>query len=128
MSRQFETKKESLSIINRSFTDKNAGHERDIKALQEKYRLLLDRTRALEKVYKFHKGIIQNISSGIITIDFGEKITFINAAALKALDYRYDELIDKPVRMIFADEHESQSILHRLSPTNRCSRAKKSAS
>lgn len=114
MSRQFETKKESLSIINRSFTDKNAGHERDIKALQEKYRLLLDRTRALEKVYKFHKGIIQNISSGIITIDFGEKITFINAAALKALDYRYDELIDKPVRMIFADEHESQSILHRL--------------
>jgi len=114
MSKQFEAKKESLSIINRSFNEKSTVRDREFRGLEDKYHLLLDRTRALEKVYKFHKGIIQNISSGIITIDFTEKITFINSAALKALDYRYDELIDKTIRMIFADDKESESILHQL--------------
>ncbi len=114
MSRQFEAKKEALSRINRSLSDKTTSRDREYRDMHDKYRLLLDRTRALEKVYKFHKGIIQNISSGIITIDFSEKITFINSAALKALDYRYDELNDKSVRMIFADNHESESILHQL--------------
>jgi len=114
MSKQFEAKKESISLINRTLSDKNTSRERELRDLREKYRILLDRTRALEKVYKFHKGIIQNISSGIITIDFTEKITFINSAALKALDYRYDELIDKSVRIIFADHQEAESILHQL--------------
>ncbi len=112
MSRQFEAKKESLSVINRSLSEKSTIRDRDLREMQDRYKLLLERTRALEKVYKFHKGIIQNISSGIITIDFTEKITFINSAALRSLDYRYDELIDKSVRMIFADKDAAQSVLH----------------
>ncbi len=116
MSKQFESKKESLSIINKAYSDKSDLSSKDnkIRSLENKYEVLSKRTKDLEKVYQFHKGIIQSISSGLITIDSNGSITFINTAALGLLDYEYQELVGTPIRNLFADEREADKVLDEL--------------
>ncbi len=116
MSKQFESKKESLSIINKAYSDKSdlSSKNEKIKSLEKKYEVLSKRIKALEKVYKFHKGIVQSISSGLITIDSKGIITFINAAALSMLDYEYQELVGTNMRELFADGHEADKVLDEL--------------
>ena len=116
MSKQFNAKKETLSFINKIYGEQNgvSTPETKLRLLEQKYETLAKRTKALEKVYQFHKGVIQNISSGLITIDPDKNITFINTAALKLLNYDYTALVGKPVQKIFADEQEAESILNEL--------------
>jgi PAS domain S-box-containing protein len=116
MSKKFETKKETLSIINKAYNIKKHPENRDkeFRQLHDKYTKLLQRTKSLEKVYRFHKGIIQNISSGILTLDFNERITFINTAALRVLGYDYTEIEGRSIREIFADSEQADDILHEL--------------
>ena len=116
MSRHFESKKETLSIINKAYNASlhPADQEREYRQIYEKYTRLLERTKSLEKVYQFHKGIIQNISSGILTIDFKENITFINMAALRVLEYDYKEIQGKSIREIFAEKDQADEILSDL--------------
>jgi PAS domain S-box-containing protein len=116
MSKQFQSKKETVSFINKTYNERTsitAVQEKN-RELEEKLHLLSERTKKLERVYQFHKGVIQNISSGILTIDFDETITFINSAALRVLDYEFNEIINKSVREIFADSDESDHILSEL--------------
>jgi len=116
MSKHFESKKESLSIINKAYGDKSDLSSKDekIKTLQNKYEVLSKRTKSLEKVYRFHKGIVQNISSGLITIDSTGSITFINSAALELLDYDYKELVGTSIKNLFADLREAEKVLNEL--------------
>ena len=116
MSKHFESKKESLSIINKAYNDKSELSSKNdtIKALENKYEILSKRTKSLEKVYRFHKGIVQSISSGLTTIDFNGIITFINSAALGLLGYQYQELVGSPIRNLFADEREADKVLDEL--------------
>ncbi len=116
MSRKFETKKETLSIINKAYNIKKHPEVRDeeFRQLNDKYTKLLERTKSLEKVYQFHKGIVQNISSGILTIDFNERITFINSAALRVLEYDYTEIEGRSIREMFAESDQADDILHEL--------------
>ena len=116
MSKQFESKKESLSIINKAYNEESnlLSWESRFTELEDKYKILSKRTRTLEKVYQFHKGIIQNISSGIITIDFNGNITFINTAALRVVNYDYNEMVGSSVRILFADPDEADHILNEL--------------
>jgi len=121
MSKQFESKKESLSIINKAYSDKSDSSKTSdkLKSLESKYDVLSKRTKSLEKVYQFHKGIVQSISSGLITIDSDGTITFINSAALHLLDYEYQELVGKPIRNLFADDKEAEKVLDELLNKNR---------
>jgi PAS domain S-box-containing protein len=116
MSKHFESKKESLSIINKAYSDKSDLSSKDekIKSQEKKYEVLSKRTKALEKVYKFHKGIIQSISSGLITIDPNGIITFINKAALSILGYEYQDLVGSAIRNLFADDNEAEKVLDHL--------------
>lgn len=116
MSKQFNTKKESISLINRIYdnTASSSSQQTKYEEIEEKYKLLAERTKTLEKVYQFHKGVIQNISSGILTIDFDENITFMNTAALRLIDYEYNELVGSSVRRIFSDPQEADNILIEL--------------
>jgi len=116
MSKKFESKKETLSIINKTYNIKKHPEVRDkeFRQLHDKYTKLLERTKSLEKVYQFHKGIVQNISSGILTIDFNERITFINTAALRVLGYDYTEIEGRSIREMFADSDQANDILHEL--------------
>jgi PAS domain S-box-containing protein len=121
MSKQFESKKESLSFINKAYNDKSDSStiSDKLKSLENKYEVLSKRTKSLEKVYQFHKGIVQSISSGIITIDSEGIITFINSAALALLNYEYQELVGKPIRNLFADDREAEKVLEELANKNR---------
>jgi PAS domain S-box-containing protein len=116
MSKQFDSKKETLSIINKAYGDNSnkTSQDLDFKSLKEKFDVLAKRTKSLEQVYQFHKGIIQSISSGLITIDFEGNITFINNAALQLLDFDYKDLVGESIKKIFADENEANSILNEL--------------
>lgn len=116
MSKQFDSKKETLSIINRTYSEKSdiSSREGKLKSLEDKYETLVKRIKSLEQVYQFHKGIIQSISSGLITIDFKGIITFINTAALKLLEYDYKEMVGQSVREVFADDKEAESVLNEL--------------
>jgi PAS domain S-box-containing protein len=116
MSKQFEIKKESISLINKSYNEHSeyVSLETKYRQLAEKYKKVIARSRKVEQVYQFHKGVVQNISSGIITIDFEGLITFINTTALKLIDYEYSELVGKSIRTLFADQHECEQILHVL--------------
>jgi len=116
MSKQFDSKKETLSFINKVYGDSSNKSSTDVNlnTLKEKYETLSKRTKSLEKVYQFHKGIIQSISSGLITIDFDANITFINNAALKLLEFEYKELVGISIKRVFADENEASSILNEL--------------
>ena len=121
MSKQFELKKESLSIINKAYGDKSGSSSISdkLKSLENKYDVLSKRTKSLEKVYQFHKGIVQSISSGLITIDSDGYITFINSAALLLLDYEYQELVGKPLKNLFSDNREAEKVLDELLNKNR---------
>ncbi len=116
MSKQFDSKKQTLSFINKVYGDKTTKSSvtDNLTALKDKYETLSKRTKALEQVYQFHKGIIQSISSGLITIDFDANITFINNAALKLLGFAYKELVGGSIKRVFADENEADSILSEL--------------
>jgi len=116
MSKHFDTKKESISLGNKSISERSdiVSLETRYHLLEEKYKKMIERSKKVEKVYQFHKGVVQNISSGIITTDFEGIITFINTTALKLIDYEYSELVGKSVRTLFADEGECDQILHTL--------------
>ncbi len=116
MSKHFDSKREAVSLINKAFLKDNISvpFEKKYNELEKKYKFLSERTKKLENVYRFHKGIVQNISSGIVTIDFSGNITFINHAALKAIEYSYDDLINQPVNQLFADLYEAEDILKDL--------------
>lgn len=117
MSKRFDSKKETAIRLNEFYSaldTKRKAVEESENDIRYKYSLLLKRFRELEQVYAFHRGIIQNISSGIITVDMQGKITFINKAAL--LDFGYDnqELQGKSIELLFADPAEGKQILQKV--------------
>lgn len=116
MSKRLDSKKETAIRLNEFYSAldtkrKPVESENDIRY---KYGLLLKRFRELEKVYSFHRGIIQNISSGIITVDLLGKITFINQAALQNFGYNFQELQGKTIDVLFADPHEGKEVLTKV--------------
>ena len=65
MSKQFEVKKETLSLINKAFSERsdNLSLEERYKDLEQKYKSLADLTKTLEKVYsegKIHPLDLKN--------------------------------------------------------------------
>lgn len=111
-----DQKKESIVRVNRIIDDLQSSQ--DIKEILEKYKTkydsLLKKYEHLSEVFEFHKGIIQNISSCIATIDREGKITFMNKSALKLIGYKQEEIAGKAVRDLFADKDEGIIITEQL--------------
>ncbi len=116
MSNYLNQKKESILRINRLIDDLQST--KDVKeALEQtkfKYDRLVKQYEQLNQVFEFHKGIIQNISSCIITIDRDGKITFMNKSALQLTGYRSDEILGEQLGAIFADKEEGLLILKQV--------------
>ena len=115
MGRQFENKKEAALTLKKFHSalesgSKSAilGNEPDYKY---KYNLLHKRFRELEQVFDFHRGIIQTISSGIITINNKAEITFMNRSALKMFDCDYMSVQGTHIGVLFADKNEAEVVL-----------------
>jgi PAS domain S-box-containing protein len=119
MSQQVERKKQNAERVKRIVLtaerqnkQKNAPSEAKFKEIVEKYNTLIDRYKQLEKVYEFHRGIIQNISSGILTTDMKGKITFINRAALESLGYVHSDIQEKEISILFVNSQEGEKVMH----------------
>lgn len=67
-------------------------------------------TQALLDLKNFNESIIQNISSGLITVDFSGKIVFANRAGAGILGYNEIELLDKHLADIIGSK-AAQTIL-----------------
>ena len=108
MSKYIEQKKESIIRVNRIID--NLQSVQDVKEILDKYKFkyekLLKQYNQVCKVFEFHKGIIQNLSSGIITIDLEGLITFMNKSALDLLGSKSDAILGSRIELLFADKDE----------------------
>jgi PAS domain S-box-containing protein len=135
MSKRFEEKKEAFEILNKELSDlipldqrvlnKQAKQKEqapasslssDLKkaipkewldeqtALYEKYKLI-------ERVYRFYRNIIQNMSSSLICMDMTGSITFLNNQAAKTLEYSIEELLGRNMVDIVAEPEKNGRII-----------------
>jgi len=135
MSKRFEEKKEAFELLNKELSDlipldqrvlKKQAQAKDTKEatkaptdqLQkipkewlEEQAALFEKYKLIERVYKFYRNIIQNMSSLLICIDMSGSITFLNANAAKTLEYNIDELLGKNLVDIFADPEKSGQLI-----------------
>ena len=61
-----------------------------------------ERDNVLQKLETFHKHVIDNIPSGILTSDTGGRVNLINEAACNILGVRRDEVAGRPVEDVLA--------------------------
>ena len=112
MSKHLDQKKESIVRVNRIIDDLQSTQ--DVKEILEKYKnkydQLLKKYDHLNEIFEFHKGIIQNISSCIATIDSNVEITFMNKSALELIGYNTEEILGKPFNDLFEDKSEGTII------------------
>ena len=79
-----------------------------------KFNNLDKRFRELEKIYDFHRGIIQTISSGILTLGLDGKISFMNRQAIDFFGYNYLEIQGSCFSKLFAEQDKGKEILQRM--------------
>lgn len=120
MSEQFEKKKQTAIRIRQLVSEREAKHARMQAdgAYKEKYELLLERYEELEQVYSFQKSIIQEMGSGLFTVDMNGLITFANKASLKTLGYNYDEVKGKNIKDLFIEAEEAMEVLDKILKEN----------
>ena len=117
MGSKISKQKEMFSLLNNKFanmwdetvqtTTESAEFQKAESSDSQSYQLL-------NKVYNFYKSIIQNLSSGLLTLDLEGGITFANHAAACLLGIEREDLLKKNIREIFAADEESQKSLRAL--------------
>ncbi len=131
MSRRFNQKKEAFEILNKELSDlipieqrildKERLSEKSLKSGTSRDKIpqewldeqaaLFKKYKLVERVYRFYRNIIQNMSSSIISIDMSGCITFMNVNAAKTLGYTVDELLGKNLIDIFHEPEKNGKIL-----------------
>jgi PAS domain S-box-containing protein len=67
-----------------------------------------------QQLLSFYKSVVQNISSGIITLDLQGNITFLNRKAARVLNYPQEALRERPFVSLAADEVESRNVMRQI--------------
>lgn len=133
MSKRFEGKKEAFEILNKELSDlipleqrvlnkEKSRLEPDSEAYEkarasipkewlEEQEKLYEKYKVIERVYRFYRNIIQNMSSLLICIDMSGSVTFLNANAASTLGYSVEELLGKNLIDLFADPQKNGKIL-----------------
>ncbi|MBC8317522.1 MAG: PAS domain S-box protein [Desulfobulbaceae bacterium] len=62
----------------------------------------------IEHLKSFYESIIQNLRSGLITVDRSMNISDTNNAAVSLLGYSHDELLGRPLESLFATSLQDQ--------------------
>ena len=109
MSKHFEKRKQAAMAVNRLYAVPNMLRVEDSKEYRElllKFEQLQERHAELEKIYAFHKAVLQNLTSGILIVNMKGNIIFANRSALDLLGYEYLHLQGKPFSFLFADAEE----------------------
>jgi len=66
----------------------------------------------IEELKSFYQSIIQNLRSGLITVDKFMEISEVNKAAEILLGYQGDELLGKPLDFLFAEKNNGNKCLY----------------
>ncbi len=130
MSRRFDEKKEAFEILNKELSDlipldqrvlrkqeelKGKTAAADLKKIPKEWldeqAALFEKYKLIERVYRFYRNIIQNMSSRIITIDMNGSITFLNSNAAVNLGYSVEELLGRNLLDLFADPEETGKLI-----------------
>ena len=123
LSERLRKRKDLISIINQKYYKsdeemyQNDSDETESEILNDSYSSniterdfeeLLGKTRQLERVFHFHRSIIQHINTGLVTVDNSGKITFLNQAIVDMLGYTVKELQDKDISVLFKSLDKEQ--------------------
>jgi two-component system sensor histidine kinase PilS (NtrC family) len=81
--------------------------------LRETKATLTLKERAFERLSDLHTSIVRSITSGIITTDEEERITFVNSAGAILLQMPRAELIGEPLKMIFPGIYDGRAAQRR---------------
>ncbi len=139
MSRRFNQKKEAFEILNEELSDLIPIEQRILKKEKEgqlpseepesrhqvpqawldEQAALFRKYKLVERVYRFYRNIIQNMSSNIICIDMTGCITFMNVNAAKTLGYAIDELLGKNLTDMFAEPAKDGRIIDLMLLSNK---------
>lgn len=138
MSKRFHQKKEAFEILNEELSDLVPIEQRIYKKEQEgkiatepdskkqipqewldEQAALFKKYKLVERVYRFYRNIIQNMSSNIICIDMAGCITFMNANAARTLGYTIDELLGRNLTDLFADPSKDGRIIDLMLLSNK---------
>lgn len=132
MSKRFEGKKEAFEILNKELSDLIPLEQRVLNREKSKFddasdlerakskvpkewleeqTKLYEKYKVVERVYKFYRNIIQNMSSLLICIDMNGSITFLNANAGATLGYEVEELLGRNLVDLFAEPDKTGKIL-----------------
>ena len=118
MSRKLDNKKEAALTLKKFYSalDLDENHSDPLREVdyKSKYEMLLKRFHELEQVFDFHRGIIQNISSGLVTINSQAEITFMNRSAQTIFGHDYLSVQGMHISNLFADKTEAHHILDRV--------------
>ncbi|GAB4369406.1 MAG: nitrogen fixation sensor histidine kinase GnfL [Calditrichia bacterium] len=114
MNSKLEKQKQIFSILNNKFSnllDEQVDTLSDGNRQKNNPQTQPVDLRLVDRVYNFYRSIIQNINSGLITLDLAGDITFANRTAAKMLGYDVKELLNRHIGELFADDEESRKYL-----------------
>ncbi len=83
---------------------------RQHRELQKAHEHLEDRLAEIGQVKNFYENIIQNLKSGLLSVDIELNFTHVNAAAEQMLGYSKDDLLGKPLDFIIAADSGKRCI------------------
>jgi len=108
MSEYLNKKKESIERVNKIVDSYEANQKLKEELIQYKfkYEKLVKQYDKLNRVFDFHKGVVQNISSCIITTDTNGKITFMNKSALDLVASDSSVIYGTHIHTVFADKQD----------------------
>ncbi len=115
MQSKLEKQKQIFQLLNQQFSnllEDLSGNSTDASNLPiEQKEAVSEQFQLLDKVYNFYKCIIQNINSGLLTLDLDGEITFANRMAADMLGYNVKELLGRYVTELFPEDVETRKFL-----------------
>ena len=114
MQSKLEKQKQIFQLLNQQFSnllEDISGSNSTALAPQKQQDGESSQIQLLDKVYNFYKSIIQNISSGLLTLDLDGEITFANRMAADMLGYEVKDLLGRYVTDLFPEDEETRKFL-----------------
>ncbi len=100
----------AMAVKQRDMLQKIEDRNRALKNARNELAQSLEHSNDLKS---FYESIIQNLKSGLITMDQNMIINYVNKSAEKMLGYEHGELINKSIRTILPDSQRHKRCIFR---------------
>ena len=97
-----------VQIVNKRHGAFDAADEKHLKALAAQMGVTLDYTALFEQILRmksYNESMLRSLSNGVVTIDMGGAVTFVNEAALRILrrDAAAVAMLGRPITKVFGE-------------------------